>query len=239
MTLLTGSITIAAISMSDQTLTATTRTQKGRKTNALRASGGVPAVVYGSATQPQSIAVNRNQFAKMYKTAGESSIVELAVDGKDPLHVLIQDYQIDPLRGEVTHIDFRSIDMDKQIEAEIGLEFVGESPAVKALGGTLVLSRETVLVRCLPSKLVRSIEVNVGSLVTFDDVIRVSNLHTPEGMTVLEKPELAIALVQPPRSEAEMTALDAAVEENVAAVEGAGEKKVEETATPDAKEEKS
>jgi hypothetical protein len=105
------------------------------------------------------------------------------------------------------------------------------------MGGTLVLSRETVLVRCLPSKLVRSIEVDVGALATFEDVIRVSSLHTPEGMTVLEEPGLAIALVQPPRSEAEMQALDAAVEENVAAVEGAGEKKPVEEETAEVKTE--
>ncbi|MBI4591985.1 50S ribosomal protein L25 [Candidatus Uhrbacteria bacterium] len=214
--------------MTDTILEAKTRTEKGRKTYRLRAVGAVPGVVYGSGTAPQNITVDRNQFIKTFKEAGESSIVELKIDAHAPLHVLIQDYQVDPLRNEFTHIDFRSIDMNKEIETEVELEFIGESAAVKALGGTFIPSRETVAIRALPSKLVRSIQVDISVLATFDDSIRVSGLTVPEGVEILEDAELSIASVEPPRSDAEMEALNAAVEEDVSAVEVAKEKKAQE-----------
>ncbi|MBI2475483.1 50S ribosomal protein L25 [Candidatus Uhrbacteria bacterium] len=214
--------------MSEHILQAQQRNLVGRKTRQLRASGAIPAVVYGSGIQPSSITINRNAFLKTYGQAGESSIVELSIGESEPLHVLIQDTQIDPLLNEVTHVDFRSIDMNKEIEADVDLEVVGESPAVKALGGTLVLSRDYVTVRCLPAKLVRSLAVDISGLATFEDTIRVKDLVIPEGMTILDQPTLSIAGVEAPRSEEEMAELDKAVDVDVSAVEMAGKKKDEE-----------
>ncbi|MFA4845946.1 MAG: 50S ribosomal protein L25 [Patescibacteria group bacterium] len=214
--------------MNTLTLQAKARTEVGRKTNALRVKGLVPAVVYGAETQPQSIVIDRNQFAKMYKAAGESSLVELVIDGKNALHVLIHDYQTDPLRDEVTHVDFQSVDMKKEIEAEIQLKFVGEAPAVKALGGTLMTSLDEVKVKSLPSKLVRDIAVDISKLVTFDDVIRLSDLVMPEGVVILDDLHLSVASVTAPRSEEEIKALSEAVVEDVTAV--AVDKKKEEVA---------
>ena len=214
--------------MSVLTLEAQHRTETGRKTRTLREAGKVPAVVYGVGTEPQNIVVDRNQFVKIYKDAGESSVVELVVDAKTALHVLIQDFQQDPLRDEVTHIDFRSIDMNKQIDAEVELEFVGESIAVKALGGTFVASKDSVEVKCLPSKLVRKITIDISILKTFEDVIRVSDIQVPEGMVIVEDPQTTLAAVQAPRSEEEMADLDKVVKLDVSAVEV--EKKAKEDA---------
>jgi len=95
---------------------------------------------------------------------------------------------------------------------------------VKALGGTLVHSRDSVTIHCLPSQLVRDFKVDLSKLVTFDDVFRISDLDVPEGVTVVDDANLTIAVVTPPRTEAEMAALEDAVEENIGAVEGAAEK---------------
>lgn len=214
--------------MSTFTLAADVRTLVGRKTSKLREEGKVPAVVYGSGTEPKMITVDRNQFVKTYKDAGESTIVELAVNGGSPLHVLIQDFQLDALRDEVTHIDFRSVDMTKEIEAEVELEFVGESMAVKALGGTFVPSKDSVLVKCLPSKLVRKLTIDISILKSFDDVIRISDITIPEGMTIEDDANTTLAAVQAPRSEEEMADLDKALELDVTAVEV--EKKAKEDA---------
>lgn len=204
------------------TLNAVFRTQKGRKTNELRAQGKIPAVVYGVGTEPRSIAIEHNALLKTYEQAGESTIVELKIDEKDPLHVLIQDLQSDPLLNRVSHVDFRSIDMNKEIEADVELEFVGEAPAVKTLGGTLVLSRDYVSVRCLPKDLIRTLKVDLSVLATFEDGIEIKDLDVPEGLVILDESTLSIAVVEAPRSEEEMAALDSAVEENVAGVEVAG-----------------
>ncbi len=214
--------------MSVLTLEAQRRTVTGRKTHAMRAEGKVPAVVYGVGTEPQNIVVDRNRFVKTYKDAGESSVVELVVDEKTALHVLIQDYQLDPLRGEVIHIDFRSIDMNKLIEAVVELTFVGESAAVKALGGTFSASHSSVTIKCLPSKLVRNIVVDISKLKTFEDVIRVEDLEVPEGVVIMDDLQGTIAAVSAPRSEEEMASLDSAVNMDVSAV--AVEKKAKEDA---------
>lgn len=208
------------------TINAQSRTEKGRKTNNLRSQGQVPAIVYGSETEPISITIDRNAFLKVFKDAGESMIVELKIDDKQPLHVLIQDTQIEPVINTVSHVDFRSVSMTEEIETDVELTFVGEPMAVKGLGGTLVTSCDSVTVRCLPNKLVRSIEVDLSKLATFDDAIRISDLILPEGVVVLDDVENSIAIVEPPRSEEEMAALDGAVEENIDKVEV--EKKKEE-----------
>lgn len=199
-------------------LEAELRTKKGRKTNQLRAEGQVPSIVYGAGVEPMPLTINRNAFLKVYKQAGESMIVELKVNEQNPLHVLIQELQLDPIYDTVTHVDFRSVDMTKEIEADVDLEFVGEAMAVKGLGGTLITSLDFVSVRSLPTKLVRTIQVDLSKLETFDDVIRISDLAMPEGMTVLNDPEDSIAAVEPPRSDAEMAALNSAVEVDITAI---------------------
>lgn len=209
--------------MATMTIEARSRELTGRKTNQLRAQGTVPAVMYGFETEPTSVELHRNDLERLYKEAGESTVVQLTIDGSEH-PVLIQDIQRDPLTGFITHADFRRINLDQKVEATIRLELVGTPPAVKEHGGTLIQSREEVDVSALPTALVRSIKVDTSVLATFDDVIRVSDLQVPEGVEVLNDPERAIATVQPPRTEAEMEALDEAVEADVDAVEVTSEK---------------
>jgi hypothetical protein len=104
---------------------------------------------------------------------------------------------------------------------------VGIAPAVKELGGTLVQSLEEIEVMSLPDALVHEIEVDVTKLVTFDDVIRVKDITIPAGIEVKSSLEQAVASVQPPLSEAELAALDSAVDADVSKVEVLTEKKEE------------
>lgn len=208
------------------TINADARSEMGRKTNSLRAEGKIPAVVYGFDIEPTNVTLDRNEMERVYREAGESTILNVAIDGKEH-SVLIQDIQRDPLTGFFTHADFRKIDMTKKVEATIELTVVGEAPAVKELGGTLIQNLDEVDVEALPSALVRSFDVDVSTLKTFDDVIRVKDIAIPEGIEVLTDENRSVATVQPPRSEEEMAALDEAVEENVEAVEVTTEKKEE------------
>lgn len=199
----------------------------GRKNYLLRNEGIIPAVVYGVGTEPLNIEIAHNPFAKLLKTAGESTIVELTVDDGKALHVLIQDTQTDPLRDEFTHADFRAVDMKKKIEAEVKLTFIGESPAVKGLGGTLVRPLDEIRVRALPGDLVSHIDVDISALLTFDDQISVKDLPVPAGVEILEDADSTVALVAAPRSEAELDELNKAVEIDVNAVEKVEKEKKE------------
>lgn len=215
------------VCMETLTLQAKTRTIMGRKTYQLRNEGIIPAVVYGVGTEPLNIEVDLKAFTKALKTAGESTLVELTVDGAKALHVLIQDAQTDPLRDEFTHADFRAVDMNKKIEAEVKLAFIGESPAVKGLGGTLVRPIDEIRVRALPKDLVSHIDVDISSLATFEDQILVKDLPVPSGVEILEDENAAVALVAAPRSEEELAELSKAVEIDVNAVEKVEKEKKE------------
>jgi large subunit ribosomal protein L25 len=213
--------------MQHASITAESREEKGRKTDILRETGKVPAVMYGFEVQPINLVVDRNAFVKVYEAAGESTVVELTVGGV--MHpVIINEIQRNPLTDFITHIDFRRVDPKRKIEANIPLRLIGESAAVKSMGGTLVQSLEEIEVMSLPNALVSHIDVDISSLNTFDDVIRVSDVTIPEGIELKTDLEQAVATVQPPRSEEEMAALDSAVDADVSKVEVLTEKKDEE-----------
>lgn len=214
-------------------LVAEPRTERGRKTNALRSAGQVPAVMYGHGTEPTNVVVDRNAFLKVFEQTGESVVFDLEVNGQ--IHpVLVSEIQRDPLTDFIVNADFRRIDMTKKIQAKIPLNFVGTAPAVKELGGTLIHSLEELEVLSLPGALVHEITVDIAALATFDDVIRVKDIVVPEGITVQTDLELAVASVQPPRSEEEMAALDAAVDADVSKVEVLTEKKEDAAASAEA-----
>lgn len=221
--------------MQHANLAAQKREITGRSTDALRAAGAVPAVMYGFGTEPVNVVVDRNAFVKVYDQAGESTVVELTLDGKTH-PVLIADVQRNPLTDFFTHVDFRRVDPTRKIEANIRIVLVGESAAVKVLGGTLIQSLEELEVFALPDKLVAEIEVDIAKLATFDDVLHVSDIVVPEGIEVKDDSETAVASVQAPRSEEELAALNEAVDFDVSKVEVLTEKKDEEGEEGDKKE---
>jgi large subunit ribosomal protein L25 len=115
--------------------------------------------------------------------------------------------------------------MDEEVETEVPLVFINESPAVKDLEGTLITNKTEVTVKCLPANIPHEISVDISKLATFDDAIKASDLNIPANVELLMEPEETIALVNPPRSEEELKELEAEVVENVEAVEATEEKK--------------
>jgi large subunit ribosomal protein L25 len=209
----------------------------GKKVKALRKKGQIPAILYGHKVKSKPLLVNKTEFEKVFKEAGVSSLVNLKVNHESPQKVLIREPQRDPISLEPLHVDFYKIKMTEKIRTEIPLKFVGESPAVKELDGTLITNRDTIEVECLPEALVHEIEVDVSGLKTLDDVIKVSDLNVPEGIEVLNEPEETVASIMPPRSEEELAELEAPVEEKVEEVEEV-EKKEEEAEEEEMVEEK-
>lgn len=204
------------------------RIVRGRATEALRREAQVPGVVYGAGRQVQNVTVDRVAFIKTFREAGNSGLVHLSL-GEETIPVLIQDLQQHPISDFVTHVDFLAVDLTKEVEATIRLAFVGESPAVKSLGGTLVESVDEIEVRALPTALVSHLDVDIGLLATFDDMIHIRDLKFPEGVRVSDEDDLnlVVATVSAPRSEEELAALDAEVVEDVSVVEGVEKKKEE------------
>ena len=212
--------------MENLNIEAKPREISGRKTKHLRCVNQIPAIVYGFEIEPTKIVVDEVKMEKLYRLAGESTVVKLELSGKSH-DVLIQDIQRDPVSGFPIHIDFRRIDMTKKVEAKIRVRLIGITSAVKELGGTLLQSLEEVNVLALPAALVREIQVDISGIKTFEDKIRLADVVMPAGIELIDDVELVVASVQAPRSDAEMAALEGTVDADVTKVEVIKEKKDE------------
>lgn len=200
-------------------LKAVIREEVGKKAKKLRLQDMIPAVMYGNKIACQNLAVKYIDFKRVYSKAGESALIEVEVAGKK-VNALIHDIQLAPMSGKVTHIDFFQVNMKEEVETEIPLEFVGESAAVKALGGVLVKNMDEISVKCLPADLPEKYEIDISKLATFDDVITVSDLKISDKVEILLDGETVIAMVSAPRSEESLADLDTKVEGDVSKVVG-------------------
>ncbi|HRZ95387.1 MAG TPA: 50S ribosomal protein L25 [Candidatus Moranbacteria bacterium] len=192
----------------------------GKKVNKMRKSGLIPAVVYGKGIKSISLWVNAADFKKLLKKSGESTMINLEIDKKAGCNVIIYEIQRDPVSGSIIHADFFQVRMDEKIETEVELEFIGESPAVRDLGGVLVRNIDEIGVKCFPGDLPSHIDVDISVLKTFDDRICGKDLKISDKVEIDLDPETVVALVAPPRSEEDLGKLDEKVEEDVSKVEG-------------------
>lgn len=207
-------------------LEASMRAVTGKQVKTVRLEGRVPAVVYGHGTDNKNLTVDARTFDKLFAKAGESSLIDLSVDGAAPVKVLVQEVQVHPLRNNVTHIDFRQVNMNEKLEADIALKFVGESMAVKSAGAILVKNLDAITVKCLPGDLVHEIEVDLSKLANVEDRITVADLVAPKGVEFMAKPEQVIVIANAPISEEELAAsLEASTDADVSSVKAANEEK--------------
>ncbi|NTW30721.1 MAG: 50S ribosomal protein L25 [Candidatus Moranbacteria bacterium] len=215
--------------MSDTiTLKASVR-EAGKGLQTLRKSGFIPGSVHGHGIEPTSLSLESREFTRAFKAAGENTIIALTIDGAKPVNVLVKEAQMHPLTNRYTHADFFQVRMDEVIEATVPFEFVGDAAAVSELGGVLIKASDEIDVNALPADLPHTIQIDLSALKTFDDVIKVGDLVLPKGVTVDADVETVIALVEAPRTTAEIEALDEKVEADVTKVEKAGKPAEEST----------
>lgn len=209
-------------------LAAKPRRELGKKAKRVRKTGYIPAVLYGYKVASQPVAVEARAFEKVLRKAGESSLVSLAIEGGETKDVLIHNIGFHPLTGVPEHVDFYAVRMDKPIEADITLEFIGESEAEKALGGILIKVMHEVRVRALPKNLPPELPVDISGLKAFEDRVFARDILLPEGVELLTDQESVVVLVESPRSEAEIEALEQAPGVvNLEGIEVAGKKEKE------------
>jgi large subunit ribosomal protein L25 len=206
-------------------LSAKIRKELGKKVKTLRKKGILPGVLYGpKLKEAQPLEIDLKEFEKVYQEAGESSLISLEVEGKR-FPVLIHKIQLAPLTGKPTHVDFYQPALEEEVTVEVPLVFEGEASAVKDLGGTLVKNISELKIKAKPQDLPHEIKVNIESLKTFEDNIKISNLKVPEGVRILKGPEEFVASVSPPEKVEEE--LVKPIEEKVEEVEKVEEKKEE------------
>ncbi len=202
------------------TLNSEKREITGRKIRKIE-NRKIPAIIYGHGIENKNIWVDANKFSHVFSEAGESTIVQLKVDG-EKMNVLIHDYQVDPILDNIMHVDFFQVRMNEKVISDVSIIFTGEAPAVKAMGGTLTTT-DSISVRSLPGDLPSEITVDISVLKDFDTSINVKDLKIPDKVEVLLEETQTIASVSAPRTQAELDATDEEVNADISQVEGASE----------------
>lgn len=206
-------------------LTAQSRTVLGRQAKQVMETGNIPAIVYGHGIDPKSISLNSSDFRKIIRTAGTSSLIDVTIDGSTPIKALIKEIQVHPITMVPVHADLHQIRMDEEITVEVPLKFIGESPAVKGLAGTLVHAFDSLEVTCLPANLPHEIEIDISTLVTFDDAITVGSLKLPAGVKIEADDNDTLASVVAPLTEDQLKKLEENAIGDVTAIKTEGEEK--------------
>lgn len=212
-------------------LTVEQRNTFGKAVKSLRKKGLIPAELYGRGIENMHVVVKRKEFAKIFKEAGESSVITLRIGG-DTRSALINDVGYDPVTDEVVNVDFYQIRLDEKIRVKVPIEFTGESPAVKA-GGVLVKAMKELEVEALPTTIPHAFTVDVSEIKEIGQSIYVEQLSIPKDIKVLVSLKTVVASVTAKMTEEQEAAL--AQEGNVEAVKvEVEEKKAEREATKEA-----
>src|SRR5262252_7463006 len=208
-------------------LEVTTREHLGsRETRRIRKRGLVPGVLYGGSSEPRAIAVPERDLRRaLTGTGGMHAILDVVVEGHDGARPsILKEFQHDPLRGKVTHIDLQEVRLDRPISASVSVALVGaeDAPGVREGGALSQVARE-VNVEALPMEVPEHLELDVSGM-AIGDTLRVSDLAEREGVTYLDDPETVLATLTMPTRVEEPEAEVAEGEEvdGVSAEEGAG-----------------
>lgn len=175
------------------------RDTTARTAKPLYKAGLIPAELYGNNVDNVHLSLNQIEFEKALRKAGESTVIELLLPNGDIRNVLIQDVELHYLSNQPIHVDFYEVNLKVKLTATVAIEFVGESHAVKAMGGTLVKALTEVEVECLPGDLPHQFDVDISVLDSFDKQILVSDLKVSDAVEIKADGDEMVATVQPPR----------------------------------------
>jgi large subunit ribosomal protein L25 len=190
----------------------TGRASGSRSSRRLRRTGKVPAVVYGRGLTAVPVAVDRRDlYGVLHTEAGLNAVINLQVSGDEYLTVA-REIQRDPVRGEITHLDFLQISLDEAIQAEVGLDFAGEPVGVRD-GGVVEQVRTSVYVEALPMAIPSSISIDISEL-GIGESLSIGDLPELEGVSYVDDAELTLVTVivpsvVPTAEELEAEALEA------------------------------
>lgn len=176
-----------------------------KKADSIRYEGNMPAIFYGPKEESTAISIKAGDFKKVWKEAGESSIIILKNEGEEH-EALIHDVDVHPVTGVPRHADFYVIEKGKKLQLNVPLEFVGVSPAVKDLGAILVKVLHEVEIEAMPKDLPHELTVDISTLVDASSQILTNQIPLPAGVTLLTGPEEVVAAIEIPKEEVEEVA---------------------------------
>jgi large subunit ribosomal protein L25 len=227
----------------DITVTAEPRESRGKnEARRLRASGLAPAVVSGVSDTAVPVAVNPKEIGRiLHSRTGHNTIFNVAVKGGESVPVMIADWQTDPIKDNLLHVDLKRIDLSKPIRVRVAVYTTGEPKGVKIQGGLHEVVTREVEIECLPDDIPEQFSVDVGELMIGQSV-RASAVPMPPSIKLVTSPDMVISHVVTMRAEEAPAAAEGA-EGAAAAAPAEPEvikkgKKEEEGAAPAAEEKK-
>jgi large subunit ribosomal protein L25 len=155
----------------------------------LRREGLIPGVLYGSGKQPHAICVPERELRRVLTgQGGLHAILDVVLEGQKTTHAsILKDYQQDPIRGHISHVDLQEVRLDQTIQATVTVQFVGE-PAGAKEGGVLSQVQREIRIEALPMEIPEHIDLDVSEM-AIGDSLRLVDLPPMEGVTYLDDPE--------------------------------------------------
>ena len=221
-------------------IAAENRTQLGKKSKKLRLDRKLPAVVFSKGVESLPLTVDFNQFVKVFKEAGETTLVDLKHSGSSE-KVLIKDLQHDPVTGNPIHVSFQKVNLKEKITADIPVEVVGEenNELLKSGEGLVLQLLNEITVEALPTDLPRKFEVDVSKITEVGVGLKISDLEYDRDKVELvdHEPDELVVKIDKAEMEEEVEEVAPVTEaELVAGVEATDELTPEEKAEREAKE---
>ena len=173
----------------------------GKQVKALRRAGLVPANLYGRSVEPVSLQIDAKTLKRVLMQAGQSRLITLNVQGREPVQALAREIQREPITGSLYHVDLFAVSMTERIKLDVRIVLVGESPAVQRGEGVLVHALNIVQIECLPGDLIDSIRLDISGLDKVDAHYAVKDLPVSAGVQILADPDETVVRVSPVREE--------------------------------------
>ncbi len=166
----------------------------GKQVSALRREGKLPAVVYGQKIDPTPITLDLKETTKILSGLTSSSLINIQI-GEVQHTALVRDRQRDYIHNRLIHVDFQVVSQDETIRANVSVEIVGISPAVKDFNGVIVIGLNELAVECLPKDLPERLVIDISTLTRIGTGIYVRNINFGDNVTVLEDSDEMIVMV--------------------------------------------
>ncbi|MDX6644904.1 MAG: large subunit ribosomal protein [Miltoncostaeaceae bacterium] len=188
----------------------------------LRRRGLIPGVVYQKGQESIPVTLPDRELRRLLHGDGaRTAVVEITVDGESARITLLKDWQVEPVRGQLLHVDFQQVDLTVAVRAQVAVVLVGEPAGVRD-GGVLDQVLREVTVEALPDNLPDMIEHDVSGLTT-DGALHVGDLSVPPGVEIIDDPEIAVASILTPSLVEEVEGEEEAAEGEAPAAEAAAE----------------
>ena len=205
------------------------RTTLGKRVARLRRQGVLPANIFGRGLESVAVQIDERAVRDLLHSHGLNTLISLEIAGENsPRPVVVRDVGRHPVTRVPLHLDFYQVDLERTITGSVPIQVVGESPAVRDLGGLLLVGADSVQIEALPADMPNNVAVSIEGLVELDDEITVGDVDLPDTITVLSDPDQMLARIARPRGlsaedeEAEGEEARAADEETAAGGETSG-----------------